>query len=265
MRENDGELQSIRGWQFMFTSEERRDVLARILTLVKEDHRLVAGALIGSMAGQQEDRWSDIDITFGVADGHALETVLDDWTTRLDQEFGVLHYFDLRSGSSIYRVFLLSSGLEIDFSVTPEHDFGAYNARFQLLFGQAKSFGRSVPLTPQHLIGLGWHHVFHAHACIEREKLWEAEYLISALRDHVLALACIRLGEDAVYARGVDRLPSEVVDPLRAALVCSLEREELRRALAVAARCLITEIEQQDRAFADQCQRFVRELGIVVS
>jgi len=83
---------------------------------------------------------------------------------------------------------------------------------------------------------MGWLHVFHARACIERNKLWQAEYFIRGIRDHVIALACLRLGEDARFAGGGDRLPAPVTDPLTDALVRSLDVPELRRALALATR-----------------------------
>ncbi len=98
----------------MFTIEEREYVRDRVLTLAKSDLRVTAGALTGSKAVDAEDARSDIDVAFGIADGISLEAVLDDWTEVLGREFGVLHHWDLHSGSSIYRVFLLPSGLEVD-------------------------------------------------------------------------------------------------------------------------------------------------------
>src|SRR5690348_5211164 len=93
----------------MFTTEHRDHVRQRVLELARSDPRVTAGALTGSMAFGSGDKWSDIDVAFGIADGIAPEAVLHDWTQVLDQEFSVLDHFDLRSGSSIYRVFLLPS------------------------------------------------------------------------------------------------------------------------------------------------------------
>jgi predicted nucleotidyltransferase len=92
----------------MFTAEHRDHVRNRVLELARSDPRVTAGALTGSTAAGAEDDWSDIDVAFGIADGITPETVLHDWTQVLDREFSVLDHFDLRSGSSVYRVFLLS-------------------------------------------------------------------------------------------------------------------------------------------------------------
>src|SRR5690348_8366254 len=188
----------------MFTAGYRDQVRQRIVEMARNDPRVTAGALTGSTAFSGGDDRSDIDVAFGIVDGVPLEDVLHDWTEVLEHELGVVDHFDLPSGSSIYRVFLLPNGLEIDVAVTPAKDFGARGPNFRALFGII----HQVPSMPQpstsFLIGLSWHHVLHAHTSIERHKLWQAEYWISEIREHVLALACLRLGENARERRGVD-------------------------------------------------------------
>jgi predicted nucleotidyltransferase len=245
----------------MFTTEHRDHVRQRVLEMARADSRVTAGALTGSTASGSGDEWSDIDVAFGIAEGNALETVLQDWTQVLDREFGVLDHFDLLAGSSIYRVFLLPSGLEVDVAVTPGEEFGARGPNFRTLFGIAHQLEPTPQPDASYLIGLAWHHVLHARASIERYKPWQAEYWISGVRDHNLALACIRQGENAIYARGVDRLPSSVTNPLADALVRSLDMPELRRALAAATSCLIGELEQYDAAFCARLKPLLQEFG----
>jgi hypothetical protein len=143
----------------MFTAEQRDHVRQRVLEVAQSDPRVIAGALTGSMAFGGGDRWSDINVAFGIAEGITLEAVLDDWTHLFEQEWGVLHHFDLPFGSSVYRVFLLPSGLEIDVAATPAEDFGPRGPNFRALFGPTQS----VPATPQpsasSLIGLSWLYV----------------------------------------------------------------------------------------------------------
>src|SRR5438876_10685220 len=98
----------------MFTVEQREFVRHYVLEMARADRRVTGGAVTGSMAFGSGDEWSDIDVAFGIADGVALEAVLDEWTQGLDREFRVVDYFDLRFGSSIYRVFLLPGGLEAE-------------------------------------------------------------------------------------------------------------------------------------------------------
>ncbi|HZO74577.1 MAG TPA: hypothetical protein VFB60_20400 [Ktedonobacteraceae bacterium] len=247
----------------MFTAERRDYVRNYVLAMAQSDQRTTGGAIIGSLAAGAEDRWSDIDITFGIATNSAIEAVLDDWTEILEKEFGVLNHFDLRSGPSIYRVLLLPDGLEIDLSVTPEADFGARGPNFRTLFGTARQLERTSQPQPDaaSLIGLSWHHVLHARSSIERHKPWRAEYWIGSIRDHILALACLRKGENAFHGRGIDLLPASITDPLIDTLVRSLDEAELRRALAAATRCLIAEIEEWDATLCARLKPILQEFG----
>ena len=245
----------------MFTTEQREQVRHRVLELARADHRVTGGAFTGSMAFGSGDRWSDIDVAFGITDGISLETVLQDWTQVLDREYSVIDHFDLRSGSSIYRVFLLQSGLEVDIAVTPGEDFGARGPQFRVLFGSIKKLQEAPQPSASSFIGLGWHHVLHARSSIERNKPWQAEYWISGIRDHTLALACLRFGENAYYGRGVDSLPAVVTDPLSDALVRSLDEPELRRALAVATRCFISELEECNPRLCSRLSPLLQEFS----
>jgi len=78
---------------------------------------------------------------------------------------------------------------------------------------------------------------------------------------HTLALACLRLGEDAREGRGADRLPSTVTDPLADTLVRSLGEPELRRALAAATRGLLGELEAWDPSLCARLSPLLHEFG----
>src|SRR5713226_7519316 len=103
----------------MFSISDRDRVRDSVLTLARSDTRVVAGAVVGSLAKDEEDRWSDLDLTFGVVDGVPVGEVLEDFTTTLAEQFDVAHLFDLPSGSTIYRVFLLPGCLQFDLSFAP--------------------------------------------------------------------------------------------------------------------------------------------------
>jgi hypothetical protein len=245
----------------MFTTEERDNVRERVLEVARSDPRVTGGALTGSAAEGAEDARSDIDVAFGIAEEVSLEAVLDDWTEVFGREFGVLHHWDLRSGASIYRVFLLPSGLEIDVGLSPQQEFGARGPRFSLLFGTARQVKPPPQPDPYHLVGLGWHHVFHARSSIERGKPLRAEYWIREVRDKALTLACLRLGEEPYHARGIDRLPATVTEPLAGALVRSLDERELRRALGAATGCFMGEVDLLDTMLCERLKPLLQEFG----
>jgi hypothetical protein len=160
-------------------------------------------------------------------------------------------------------VFLLPGGLEVDVVVMAAEDLGGHGPKFRALFGTTHEVEAQPQPAASYLLGMGWLHVFHARACIERNKLWQAEYFIRGIRDQVLALACLRLGEDArYYGVGADRLPALVAAPLTDALVRSLDVVELRRALAAATRCLIRELQERDGQLSAQLSPLLVEYGV---
>jgi hypothetical protein len=225
----------------MFTVEEREHVRERLLEMAHADSRIVACAEIGALAQGGDDRWSDLDLTFGLADGARVDAVLADWTAEVARELDAVHLFDLPFQTSVYRVFLLPGNLQVDLSFTPAQDFGALGPKFTLLFGEAVERD-PVPLpTAQHLFGYGAHHAVRARICIERGRPWQAEYWISALRDHGLMLVSLGRGLDVSYGRGFDQLAPETLALAEAALVRSLDAEELLRALRAAIELLLRE------------------------
>jgi len=225
----------------MFNIDYRNQVRRRILQLADSDPRVAAGAVVGSLALSEGDRWSDLDLTFAVADEHALHSVLDDWSHILFEEFDAAHLFDLPSGPSIYRVFLLPGCLQFDLSFTPASKFGATSPRFKLLFGEAVEREHLKPPPARELFGYAAHHALRARFCIEREKFWQAEYWISETRNYALHLACLRHGLPASNGRGFDDLPPEVLNTFQPCFVATLERQELLRALGCVIEALLSE------------------------
>ena len=225
----------------MFSIDGRNRAREHVLELASADSRVVAAAVIGSLAHGPGDRWSDLDLTFAVAEGVPVVDVLTDWTRDLVAKLDAVHLFDLPSRATIYRVFLLPGCLQVDLSFTPAAAFGARGPTFSLLFGSAVETAGSPPASVDELFGLAVHHAVRARVCIERGRWWQAEYWISGLRDDALALACLRRGLSEREGRGFDELPADVLDGCADALVLSLEREELLRALASAIAALLRE------------------------
>jgi hypothetical protein len=228
----------------MFSIHDRNRVRDYVLQLAASDERVVAGAVVGSLAHDAGDRWSDLDLTFAVVDHLPVLDVLEDWTRTLVAEFDATYLFDLPSGASIYRVFLLPGCLQFDLSFTPASKFGASGPKFKMLFGSFVEKPYNQPPSAHELFGYAVHHALRARFCIERGRAWQAEYWISGTRDYALSLACRRRGLPASEGRGFDDLPADVRDGFRSTLVTSLEQDELLRALGCAIEGLLREGDQ---------------------
>jgi len=182
----------------MFNVEDRDRARARLLELADADERMVAAAVVGAEARGEVDRWSDLDLTFAIADSATIEEVVGDWSERLASELDAIELFDLWVGPTVYRVFLLPGCLQVDLSFTPAPEFGPRGPHFKLLFGAVGegAGGRGgepkLPTSERGLVGMAAHHAVRARFAIERERLWLAEYWIGASRDHFLEAACRR-------------------------------------------------------------------------
>jgi hypothetical protein len=244
----------------VFSVGDRDRVRDRVLDMASSDARVVAGAVLGSLARDEGDRWSDLDLMFAVADDVPVTEVLEDWSQTVVRDFGAVRLFDLPSGPIIYRVFLLPDRLELDLSFAPASEFGAGGPKFRLVFGEAIDVPDEPPTPANELFGYAVHHTLHARVAIERGRYRQAEYWISAARDRGLALACRRRGLDGTYGRDFDRLPAEVVEPFNDALVRSLERDELDRALGSAVAALLRESAEAGE-MAEKVEGQLRELA----
>lgn len=98
-------------------------------------------------------------------------------------------------------------------------------------------------------------------SAIARGKLWQAEYMIAGVRNHALALACMRHDLPAVHARGIDRLPESVRARFEATLTRRLDVEELGRAFHAVTASLIAETECADAELAARLKPALLELS----
>jgi len=238
----------------MFTIEQRDSLRERVQRLAEEDERVVAGALVGSLAVDAGDRFSDLDLTFAVADHVQVADALDDWTRALFRDLDAVALAELERAPTTYRIFLLPDALQLDLSITPAAQFRPAGPRFRLLFGETAGGESETPGPPAgggiflptppvegDIFGWGVIYALHARACIERGRIWQAEHYVGAVRDHALSLACLRRGVPAAQARGYDDLPAEILARFDDAHVGALEPGVLRAALAASVLVLMRE------------------------
>jgi len=235
----------------MFTVAERGDCIERMVGFAQADTRIVAGAMVGSLATGGGDRFSDVDLTFAVTD--EVPTVLGDWTRQLLERFDAIPLVDLERSPPIYRVFLLPTALQFDLSMTPAERFRPAGPKFRLLFGETVpdradgdqgSTGDlfiSTPAVPSDVFGWGVVYALHARACIERGRVWQAEHYVGALRDHALALACMREGVTVAQARGYDDLSAKTLERFASCHVGAIDPASLRMELAASVSALLDE------------------------
>ena len=258
----------------MFTVEQRDALRERVLRLAQEDERIVAGAAVGSLAVDGGDRFSDLDLTFGVAEHVRVADVLADWTRTLIDELAAVQLAELERGPITYRVFLLPDLLQLDLSMTPAPKFRPAGPRFRLLFGETAAGGSegpaqsvagdlflSTPAVAEDIFGWGVIYAVYARTCIERGRVWQAEHYLGAVRDHALSLACLNQGVPAAQARGYDDLSAETLARFQDAHICTVEPGALRASLAGSVLALLREGAEARLMHADVIAERLAELG----
>jgi hypothetical protein len=236
--------------KLVFTAEERSHLRSELLKYATKDKRISGAAITGSAAAEKEDRWSDIDLAFGISKAEDVANVVADWTAYMYADHFALHHVDVKSGNWLYRVFFVPNSLQVDLAFVPAHDFRALAPTFRLVFGNANDPHHSPTVPADSLIGMCWLYALHARACIERGRLWQGEYMISDVRDHVLALSCVRHGLPSVHGRGMDQLPEGVRTQFENSFVKQLDKAELSRAFQVVVIGLLSEIRSVDQQLA---------------
>ena len=154
----------------MFSPEQRSRLRSDLLEHAAQDQRISGAAITGSAAAESEDKWSDIDLAFGLANSGDQQSVLSDWTSYMYEEHSALHHLDVTAGMWIYRVFLLPGMLQVDLAFVEAAEFRALAPTFRLVFGKANESRHSPPLSPSGIIGLGWLYALHARSCIARMR-----------------------------------------------------------------------------------------------
>lgn len=231
-------------------SQQRRELRDELIAAAQADDRITAAALVGSAALDREDTWSDIDLALRLVTDLTPADVVDGWTARMYDEHSAVDHLDMWSHSTLFRVFLLSSSLQVDLSFWPSDAFAASGASFRLLFGEANEPKPASSPAPRALVGTGWLFGLHARSSIARGRSLQALHMVNGLRDQLVSLACLRHGLPPQQGRGVDDLPAEGTATIAGTLVRALDRGALSRAFAAAMTALLDEADHLDHALA---------------
>jgi len=236
----------------MFSRDEREHIRSALVRAAQADSNITGAAHLGSAAADRLDDWSDIDLALCVSHDAAVDDVIASWTARLYENHGAVAHCDVRRGETLYRVFLLRNTLQVDISFWPADRFRATGPKFTLIFGVANEPQSPVTDSAAELIGLAWLYGLHVRSSIARHRLLQAEYMLSNMRNRVIALACLRECLSTSEGRGFDDLSTDQRSRFVECCPAALTAEELQRAFQRTTSALLNEIQLRDSDLAEK-------------
>jgi hypothetical protein len=245
----------------MFTWDEREQIRAALVSAARQDPNITGAAHLGSAAADRLDDWSDIDLALCTSPQSELEDVIAAWTSRLYSSYRAVAHCDVRRGETLYRVFLLYNTLQVDISFWSADRFCALGPNFKLIFGADNRAQPFAQANSDELVGFAWLYALHVRSSIARKRRLQAEYMLSSMRNHVFALACLRHGLPARDGRGFDDLPGGVKNGFEECYPLSIEAEELHRALQRTMAALLAEIRLRDVDLATRIEPTLTEIA----
>ena len=234
----------------VFTVASRDRLRDTLVAAARADDDVTAAALVGSGATGTEDRWSDVDLALRLAEGADRKSVADRWTEALYAEHDAAHHVEVEADGALFRAFLLADSLQVDVSFWPADRFRATQPGFRLLFGAANEPTAPRGPDPERLAALGWLHALHVRSALSRGRWWQAAIMLDGVRDHVVALACLRHGLPPHQGRGVDGLPDAELRALAESRAHGIEHDELVRSHGALLELLSDEISRHDGELA---------------
>lgn len=245
----------------MFSREEREQIRTALVLAAKADSNITGAAHLGSAAADRLDDWSDIDLALCISPSAAIEDVIAAWTARMYDDHGAVAHCNVRRGETLYRVFLLRSTLQVDLSFWPADRFRATGPKFKLIFGSANEPQPSTGDSTAELIGLAWLYGLHVRSSIARRRLLQAEYMLSNMRNRVIALACVREGLSTSEGRGFDDLSKDQKRRFAECYPLALDLEEFQRAFHRTLSALVNEIRLRDSDSAERAGPTLTEMA----
>jgi hypothetical protein len=235
----------------MFSRDEREHIRAALVSAARADSHITGAAHLGSAAADRLDDWSDIDFALCLSRDAVVNDVVASWTARMYNDHRAVAHCDVRRGETLYRVFLLRNTLQVDISFWPTDRFRATGPNFNLIFGIANESQPPLIDSTAELTGLAWLYGLHVRSSIARHRLLQAEYMLSNMRNRVIALACLREGLSISEGRGFDDLSIDQKSGFVECYPLALSAEELQRAFQKTTSVLLNEIRLRDGDLAE--------------
>ncbi len=237
-----------------FRSEMTRQeaIIDRLCHLLREDDRILATWLVGSLAQGSGDHFSDVDLYIVPSDEY-YDAVYNE-RKELAQGLGeVLSTFEVSWPNCQLLVVILRNGIEVDLGYCrlDQCEIFKPDCAYKILFDKSGELGARLrhPVLydddPTEEIGQivrsSHYHFLHAIHGVARGNLWSALYHIERLRTLYIQLVARRLDRDLLEWKALEQYDGVEHRELKETF-CGFDQESVRGAIVTLVRLFRSEL-----------------------
>ena len=228
----------------MYSVEERENSLNRLVNYLSNINSVKAVVLVGSLAGNESDKYSDIDFSV-IVDDESVEMVYNEFCNKLETNNDIFRYFKQIYGEkNCLAGIFLKNGLEIDVGFATEENFlkkCESNAvpKYKVMYGRNDfSLNASSKETKEDYQALLkqanldiWYNLKNAIYGLKRNRLFRVIKELDDIRNQLLEIIAVREGVEFSHFKEIDKLSDDIKNKLSQTYFKEVSDKELKRSL----------------------------------
>lgn len=230
----------------LFSIERRNQVLENIVTFMKVDEHIASLVLVGSAAGEGQDRYGGLDLLVVLKNGAVFPTIYRKWRERIVTLLPVTFHFEAaESNETASYSLMLDDYLEVNLYFVRVQNLKAETKPWKILFDQTQTKDIEPILeatyqaeriaapsrTYQRMMASIWQPIVKCVTALNRGEIWRALYMLEEVREQTIELSAMNYGLDTVNYAEVDQLPEMLLVSLRHSIPTAINQIAIRRSL----------------------------------
>lgn len=228
----------------MYSVEERENSLNRLVNYLSNINSVKAAVLVGSLAGNESDKYSDIDFSV-IVDDESVEMVYNEFCNKLETNNDIFRYFKQIYGEkNCLAGIFLKNGLEIDVGFATEENFlkkceSKAVPKYKVMYGRNDfSLNASSKETKEDYQALLkqanldiWYNLKNAIYGLKRNRLFRVIKELDDIRNQLLEIIAVREGVEFRHFKEIDKLSDDIKNKLSQTYFKEVSDKELKRSL----------------------------------
>ena len=260
----------------IFNVQDRQEVFEFILSITRENPKIVALVQVGSGSYGYHDEKSDLDFVIALDSDLSMLEVMDYMNEKIASQYEI--QFSKKQEASHLLVIMLANLLEIDMGFGCYEHAAARKAEFKVLFDntgvveekmvQSRAwmddsiYGNKQKKDMETACDLIWARLMHASVAIYRNNYFRAIGELESVRRVYIDLLGDRYRLESGYNHDMDKLPDEVKADIKSTLVYGEEAKDLWTSLLNLTSLVYRELEGNEVPISgEMLMEYYKDLG----